>query len=344
MDWPESPGREQEEDLSIKRRLASWKAILSFGFAAFVLAVVVVKGGIDPAALWQRLHTIHAALLVGALAVYYAAFPVRAYRWKQLLHNAYADTHREAVSEMSLQGLTEIICISWFVNCIVPAKLGDLYRAYLAKLWARISWTKTIGTIFAERIVDILVLSLLLAGTGFLVFHDRLGRVGMILALGIGLAVVGIVGLMLMRTLSHRIRPLIPGRFVHRYVAFEEGTLHSLRRFPALLGLTLLIWLMEGSRLQLVFMSLGLHMHVSGIPFAPMLFFALGGAVLTTVPLTPGGLGLVEVGLGSLMIYLGMPKLDAAAVVLVDRLLSYYSVAIVGFVIYLLSKRSHFRQ
>ena len=26
---------------------------------------------------------------------------------------------------------TEIIFISWFVNCLVPAKLGDIYRAYL---------------------------------------------------------------------------------------------------------------------------------------------------------------------------------------------------------------------
>jgi uncharacterized protein (TIRG00374 family) len=74
-----------------------------------------------------------------------------------------------------------------------------------------------------------------------------------------------------------------------------------------------------------------------------MLFFALGTAVLTTIPFTPGGLGLVEVGLGSLMIYLGIPKADAAAVVLIDRLLSYYSVALFGFVVYLISKRSHFR-
>jgi uncharacterized protein (TIRG00374 family) len=75
-----------------------------------------------------------------------------------------------------------------------------------------------------------------------------------------------------------------------------------------------------------------------------MLFCALGASVLTSVPFTPGGLGLVEVGLGSLMIYLGVPKIDAAAVVLIDRLLSYYGIAVVGFVIYLLSKRSHFRQ
>jgi uncharacterized protein (TIRG00374 family) len=244
---------------------------------------------------------------------------------------------------MSVRGLTEIIYISWFVNCVVPAKLGDLYRAYLAKLWAAISWTRTIGTVMAERMIDILVLVALMTGTGFLVFHQRMGHVGIILFLGLGLAVVGVIVLVLMKALSDRIRALIPHRFVAKYIAFEEGTLHSFRRLPLLLGVTVVVWFLEGARLQLVFTSLGLHTHLSSIPLAPMLFFALATAVLTTIPFTPGGLGLVEVGLGSLMIYLGIPKSDAAAVVLVDRLLSYYSVAFFGFLVYLLSKRSHFR-
>jgi uncharacterized protein (TIRG00374 family) len=245
---------------------------------------------------------------------------------------------------MSVQGLTEIIYISWFVNCVVPAKLGDLYRAYLAKLWVHISWTKTMGTVLAERIVDILVLSLVMAITGFIVFHDRLGHVSLILLLGVGLALAGTAALVAMKTLSQQIRRLLPARFVDRYIAFEEGALQSFRRLPTLFGLTAIIWLLEGGRLQLVFASLGLHSsQISSIPFVPMLFFALGTAVLTTIPFTPGGLGLVEIGLGSLMIYLGIPKADAAAVVLVDRLLSYYSVAFFGFIVYLLSKRSHFR-
>ena len=32
---------------------------------------------------------------------------------------------------IKLRDSTEIIFISWLVNCLVPAKLGDVYRAYL---------------------------------------------------------------------------------------------------------------------------------------------------------------------------------------------------------------------
>jgi uncharacterized protein (TIRG00374 family) len=344
-EWSEPTEDAAEQDLAIGNRLANWKSIASFGFAAVVIALVVVKGGIDPSALWQRIRTLNVWLFLSAFLLYYATFPIRGYRWKVLLQNAYQRTHSDVVDGMSIRGLSEILYISWFVNCVVPAKLGDLYRAYLAKLWTHISWTKTVGTIMAERIIDILVLSLLLAATGLVVFHNRLGHISVILFLGVGLAVAGIVALVVMKVMGARIRRTLPERFVERYVAFEEGTLQSFRRLPLLLGLTVLIWFMEAGRLQLVFLSLGLALPSSlhAIPFAPMLFFALGTAVLTTIPFTPGGLGLVELGLGSLMIYLGIPKADAAAVVLVDRILSYYSIAFFGFLVYLLSKRSHFR-
>ena len=335
--------QQAEAELSIGHRVGNWKTLASFGFAVLVMAIVVAKGGINPTAMWDRLRHLNIALFIAGFVVYYSTFPLRGYRWQVLLRNAYGRSDT-AVDDMSVKGLTEIIYISWFVNCVVPAKLGDLYRAYLVKLWSGISFTKTIGTVMAERIVDIVVLSALLFGTGLIVFHDRLGKVGAILFMGMGLAVVGVIFLVFLKTFSSHIRRRIPERFVARYVAFEEGTLHSFRRLPLLLGVTALIWLLEGCRLQLVFGALGIHTHsISGIPFAPMLFLALATAVLTTVPFTPGGLGLVEVGLGSIMVYLGIPKADAAAIVLVDRILSYYSIAILGFLVYLLSKRSHFR-
>ena len=343
-DWADSSPATTEQELSIGSRLADWKTVVSFGIAVVVLVVAVVKGGIDPAALWSRIRTLNVGIFLGAFLVYYLTFPLRGYRWKVLLQNAYRDTHSNIVNNMSVRGLSEILYISWFVNCVVPAKLGDLYRAYLAKLWSNISWTKTVGTVLAERLTDILVLGVMLAVTALIVFHGRMGHVGIILFVGVGLTVAGLIGLILMKLLSSHIRRMMPARFSERYVAFEEGTLNSFRRIPLLIGITVVIWLLEGTRLQLVFTSLHLQTsHVTGVPFAPMLFFALGTAVLTTIPFTPGGLGLVEITLLSVMVYLGIPAKDAGAVIVVDRILSYWSNAFFGFIVYLLSKRTHFR-
>ncbi|MGH2449570.1 MAG: lysylphosphatidylglycerol synthase transmembrane domain-containing protein [Chloroflexota bacterium] len=343
-EWQEPEPAQERQELSIGKRVGSWKTAASFAFAALIIVFVIIKGGIDPTLLWNKIRTINVGLYLSAFVVYYLTFPLRGFRWKVLLENAYKGDPNNPIKNISTRGLTEIIYISWFVNCVVPAKLGDLYRAYLAKLWVQISWVKTIGTIVAERIIDILVLVLLMAITGFIVFRSKLGHLDVVLLLGVALAVGAILILVIMKTQSARIQKWVPDRFRQRYIDFEDGALKSFRRIPFVLALTIAAWLLEGGRLQLVFLSLGLHVHISNVPFAPMLFCALGTAVLTTIPFTPGGLGLVEMGLGALIVYLGVPKFDAAAVVLADRVVSYYSVAFLGFIVYLLSKRSHFRQ
>ena len=44
---------------------------------------------------------------------------------------------------VSVRDSTEIIFISWLVNCLVPAKLGDVYRAYLLRLNFDVSLSRT---------------------------------------------------------------------------------------------------------------------------------------------------------------------------------------------------------
>ena len=54
---------------------------------------------------------------------------------------------------------TEILFLSWLVNCVVPAKLGDVYRAYLLKINSTASLSRTFGTVFIERILDLFAIA-----------------------------------------------------------------------------------------------------------------------------------------------------------------------------------------
>ena len=51
---------------------------------------------------------------------------MRGLRWAILL--------RGTGFRIGVKDSTEIIFLSWLVNCVVPAKLGDVYRAYLLKI------------------------------------------------------------------------------------------------------------------------------------------------------------------------------------------------------------------
>ena len=100
-DWNEPSDQQAEQELAISKRVGNWRTILSFGFALFVMAFVVVKIGIDPAAFWHRLRTLNLGLFIGAFVIYYLTFPLRGFRWKRLLENAYRETHQQAIEDMS---------------------------------------------------------------------------------------------------------------------------------------------------------------------------------------------------------------------------------------------------
>ena len=67
-------------------------------------------------------------------------------------------------------------------------------------------------------------------------------------------------------------------------------------------------------------------------------FVAFIGSLLTAVPLSPAGLGTVELGVvGVLTLAYGLPTQEATTIVLVDRLISVFSIILIGSVVYLVS-------
>jgi uncharacterized protein (TIRG00374 family) len=70
------------------------------------------------------------------------------------------------------------------------------------------------------------------------------------------------------------------------------------------------------------------------------MFVALIGSLLTAIPLTPGGLGLVELGmLGVLTGVFNASRPHAAAVILVDRTISVFSIVVIGSIAYVISSK-----
>jgi uncharacterized protein (TIRG00374 family) len=70
------------------------------------------------------------------------------------------------------------------------------------------------------------------------------------------------------------------------------------------------------------------------------MFVALIGSLLTAIPFTPAGLGLVEAGMLALLTRIfNATSIHAAAIVLVDRAISVFSVVILGGIAYMLSSK-----
>ena len=135
---------------SLWLRLRSPRTLISFGLA-FALVVFAFRGlNIDVSQTWEYMRGANPWLMLLGLAVFYTTFPLRALRWRLLLRNADVPVHAGRGSWASLPALMEYLYLSWFANCIVPAKLGDAYRAYLLKHNGKVSFSSAFGTIFAE--------------------------------------------------------------------------------------------------------------------------------------------------------------------------------------------------
>ncbi len=328
--------------VSLEKRFLNVRTLVSFGVAFAILYFVFRQMNLNVRDIASHIATANPGLYLVALLVYYSTFIVRSLRWKTLLQNVgFGDGSGHRLP--SLWGLGEIIFLSWFANCIMPAKLGDAYRAYLLKRSADVSFSKTFGTILAERIVDLLLTFVLLALTGLVAFHGTLPStilVGMQASLGLVAAVI--VGLLAMRNLGPLIRRVLPTRFHQYYGLFEEGTLRSFRQLPLVLGYSVLAWVIEAGRLYFVVLSLGLV----GISLPVVLFTAIAGSLLTSLPGTPAGLGFVEsVIIGILLIssnlglVTGVNESLATSVAILDRTISYWSIVVFGLITYMLSKK-----
>lgn len=333
----------------LSKRFLNYRTAISFAIGLAILAFVLSRVDVNVAEIRARLVQTNLPLFLGALLLYYATFPIRALRWQQLLKNVgYANgSDGEAIGKHrrmpSVVGLAEIVMLSWFANCIVPAKLGDAYRAYLLKSTAGVSFSKTFGTILAERIIDMLLLFSLLAVSVLVAFSGALpSAILSIMQAGLVLVALVIVGLVMMRNLGGVIARFVPKRFRAHYALFEQGTLGSFQAMPLVLTYSVVGWAIEAGRLYLVCWSLGL----TGLSPAIVLFVALASALLTTLPITPAGLGFVEsaiVGILLLAASWGLaPGIDenaAASVAILDRVISYWSLIVTGIVLYFVTKK-----
>lgn len=325
-----------ERPISLGERLRSPQTIISFLVAFGLIYFIFRQLDINFADVWFQLRNAQPVYLLLAFGVYYGAFLLRSARWRMLLSNA-GISKREGYDVPGMWGLSEIYVLSWFANCVVPAKLGDAYRGYLLKKNAGPSFSRTLGTILAERLLDIIALVTLMMLSGLIVFHGSVPpSLRWWFGAGAALVAIGLGGFFAMMTMSHRIQYLVPSRFRPQYQRLTEGVLTSFSRegFLGVAALTAVIWGLEGARVYFAAKSLGVELSIPA-----SIFVALLASLLTTFPLTPAGFGVVEGGTVLALKLFGISAAGATAVALVDRGIASYSVVLFGGLLYLVSKR-----
>ncbi len=311
---------------SVLRRIISLPAMVSLALAVLFLVFMIIRFDVDLGEMWERVKNANPWYLALAFIIHYTTFYFRGARWRLLLQN----TATPGARVPGALYCSQLVLLGWFANSVGWLRLGDAYRAYLYRDEQNGSFSRTVGTILAERALDtVLVVLLLAVSVPFLL--DKDDRVtwlvlAMAMSLVVGLAVILVAMTWLRRPLLRR----LPSFFGERYERFHQGTMGSFQRLPQATLWGLLGWAAEIARMYLVFEALSLDVNLA-LP----IFLTLANSLLTLVP-TPGGVGAVEWGVGGLAVRLSNLTADAAAaLVLIDRAITYVSVILLGAVLFL---------
>src|SRR5918994_4315307 len=200
--------------------------LLTLGLLYLVYRQVL---GLNWSEVWTSVSGASVGLFALAFVVFYGSFPVRGLRWKTLLANVgySGDYDRTNGRPMpSALGLTRIMYVAWFANCVTVARLGDAYRGYLLKREAGVSFAVTLGTVLAERLLDLLVLATMMGAGVLVVFGGSLPAEALqALAAGLILSVIGVVGVVSMRRSRWAFERILPKRSRPHYSRLEHGVI-----------------------------------------------------------------------------------------------------------------------
>jgi len=239
------------------------------------------------------------AALAGAVLLYFVVAAVRGERWRVLLRRAGAHPSRTDANAL--------VAVGYMGNNLLPARAGDALRVVLMAPRARTGARTVLGTLIAERVLDVAVLLSLFAllaygvvsGTGIDV-SDRL-RLALAVAAGVGVLALAAAAVL------HRTGRLRRALAFLRPLATATADLRG-RHGARVLALTVLSWALEGVVWWLAAVAADL-----GIGLLDALYLLALASVFVLVPAGPGYAGTLDaavvigataLGAGSAVTYL----------------------------------------
>lgn len=254
----------------------------------------------------------------------------RGLRWQALLNH-----------QLPLWRAFSIMNIAYLVNGVLPLRLGEVARVYLAaQVQPRpIAIPQTLGSILIERLLDLLAVVLMVfISLAFTPALPELRSVGVFGLVAVGAGFVGLLVFAKQRTLAERLlKRLLPQGFQERVIRwmnqFLDGLLPLTRPslFFVAVGWTLASWML--SVIAGYWLMFTLFPQADWV--ATMLYIA-SAAFVIAVPAVPGNLGTYEASIWFVLIVLGYapPESVVAFALLVHavNVFVHASTGVVGFI------------
>ncbi|MDD5065673.1 MAG: lysylphosphatidylglycerol synthase transmembrane domain-containing protein [bacterium] len=251
---------------------------------------------VDFSLFFRSFRLIDMRIFLLVLVTTFLSLYIRAYKWKYLLQH---------IKPVRIKSLFNTIIVGFMVNSIFPARLGEVYRAYMLSRLEKISKSSIFATVVLERVFDGLVIGIGIVYIFLLniIHHKIFYQAGLI---GLGFYVAAILFLLVfyfrknaLVRIMKRLLFFIPGKIRARIFSlldlFYEG-LHIFKNIRNLLLFTIftiLTWAVIIFNMYLFLESMKIFQYIP-ISFNPLVFSILMTGLLAigiSIPSGPGAIG-----------------------------------------------------
>ena len=275
---------------------------------------------------WQQVQAIlaqaHLSWLIMAMSFYFIDIVVRIVRWRRLLWD---------VKKLSFGSVGIALVIGYAMNNVLPARLGELFRANFAGRRYQVPRSAIAGSIVVERALDglVVVLSLIL---GRLFIPEQpilknLTTAGVLLFASIFLILwISSRGSSKISNWLSYLPPIISKRIGY----FRQG-LVGMRgaRLVLAMRLSLIIWVLEGIALWSILQAVNVSLN-----WQQMLSVVGVVSLSTLLPSAPGFVGTYQYAYGLIVSLFGYHSAQGVAAATAAQIFLLGSLTVVGLGLY----------
>lgn len=291
---------------------------------------------VDLAKLWTHIRNVRVVPALAAVAVATASFPLRTVRWRFLLR-------LEGVT-LPFMPLWHATAVGFMANNLLPARAGELARAFVASRLTRAKFTTALASIAIERVLDGLTLVTLLTvaiwAGGFAPDTTVAGVTPADVARGAAIGFTVLLGALLVLVhfpepvlaLANRIgRRLLPARWAEKGLETLRGLLSGLEvlknpgRFVAAAFWSFVVWGTVGASFWLAFTA-----FATPAPWSAALMLVTLVAFGVAIPSTPGFFGPFEAATRVAFMLYGLDATRAAAYAVSYHLATFIPITLLG--------------
>jgi uncharacterized protein (TIRG00374 family) len=293
------------------------------GWAISAALVVLLLGRIDVAEVADAmLHASRAGIVI-AIVFVCVEVGLRAWRWQILLEAARPVAYARAVA---------YLCVGYFANSLLPARLGDLARAHVTGRDLAIPRLTTLGTIVVERIIDATLIVLIVVALGLTTPPARalLAPAAAVLAIGAAASAAVFLALVVVDRSAHRL-PAVAAQMtsVVRRIMVGGTALRSRSGAAMVLSLTVAAFLVAVAQFWTIAGAVGLTLTPTE---AAIVMGTL--ALSTSIPAAPGSVGTYELVGVAVLTQLGAAPAPALAAVVLMHVVATLPPALTGLAVF----------